>query len=139
LSIAFVYEIKNLNIKRETELKSWIKKVIEEEKRYLGEITIVFVNEEKVIEINKNFLNHNYPTDVITFDKSFLNTLNGDIIIAFDIVKRNAKTYSRENVEKELHRVLIHGILHLIGYNDKNMAGLKEMRQIEDRYLTYLE
>jgi rRNA maturation RNase YbeY len=119
--------------------KAWLKKVVEDEGYKLGEIQYIFVTRERIVQINEDYLSHSYPTDIITFDTSYLNTISGDIFICIDVVKENSKEHSEGVFEKELNRVIVHGLLHLLGYKDNNKGNLQVMRNKEDFYLKYLD
>lgn len=118
-------------------LKSWIKCVVESHHKKLGEINFVFASDEYVIEINREYLKHNYFTDIITFNYNSCEVISGDIFISVDTVKRNANTYSVSFVN-EIHRVIIHGVLHLIGFDDKTEELQKIMKEQEDSSLEIL-
>jgi len=109
-----------------------------EEKKKLGEICIIFVSGERILEINKQYLGHQYITDVITFDNSGKGIIKGDIFICVEEVHRNA-TYYQSGHAIELLRVIIHGVLHLCGYGDKLEIEAKVMRSREDYYLQEAE
>jgi len=117
---------------------NWIKSVIQEESynspKKVGDISIIFCSDEYLLKINKQYLEHDYYTDVITFDNSDDNCVSGDIFISIDTVKSNAE-YFKQEFQSELHRVIIHGILHLLGYNDQTKAQSRVMREREDYYL----
>ncbi len=136
--IDFFTEQIDFQINNKDVLIQWIKNTAKEENRKTGEISIIFTSDDNLLEINKKYLNHDYYTDVITFDYSENDTISGDIFISIDRVKENAQIYNSK-FEQELHRVIIHGILHLIGYKDKNETDQKLMRQKEDYYLQKLE
>ena len=97
-------------------------------------LNFTFVSDKEIILINTRFLRHNYPTDIITFDYSLLNIISGDIFISLDTILQNSLKYNT-TMKNELNRVMIHGILHLIGYNDKKVNEKKLMRSKEDFYL----
>ncbi len=97
-------------------------------------LNFTFVSDREIILINTRFLRHNYPTDIITFDYSLLNIISGDIFISLDTILQNSVKYNT-TMKNELNRVMIHGILHLIGYNDKKVNEKKLMRSKEDFYL----
>ena len=98
----------------------------------------MFCDDEKILETNRNFLNHDYYTDIITFDYSTGNRVGGDIIISLDTVKSNAREYA-VSFEDELHRVIVHGILHLCGLKDKTPEERREMEAAEDKALDNLK
>lgn len=118
--------------KRET--TSWIRRVAESYGKKVGEIGYLFVNDEKILEVNNEYLGHDYYTDIITFDYCEGNILNGDIVISLDTVFTNADKFSHP-YDEELHRVIIHGILHLCGINDKGPGEREMMEAAEDKAL----
>jgi rRNA maturation RNase YbeY len=115
-------------------LKKQIIKLLKKEKKKLGEVSIIFTSNKTILEINKQFLGHNYHTDVITFPNNKRNTLGGDIYISIDQVIINANKYDCK-ITDEILRVIIHGILHLVGYEDKTVEEMTMMRSLEDNYL----
>lgn len=112
-------------------IKSWIKKIIELEKKKPGQINFVFTNDDELLKMNVQYLNHNTYTDIITFDYCEGKILNGDIIISIDRVKENAEKF-KSMFEAEIKRVIIHGILHLCGYKDKTKEASELMRKKEN-------
>lgn len=118
--------------KRET--TRWIKKVAATYGRKVGEIGYMFVNDEKILEVNNEYLCHDYYTDVITFDYCEGDVLNGDIVISLDTVRTNAEKFGK-TYEEELYRVIIHGILHLCGINDKGPGEREIMEENENKAL----
>ena len=118
--------------KRET--TRWIKKVAATYGRKVGEIGYMFVNDEKILEVNNEYLGHDYYTDVITFDYCEGNILNDDIEISLDTVRTNAEKFGK-TYEEELYRVIIHGILHLCGINDKGPGEREIMEENENKAL----
>ncbi len=135
-----IYEaqgVKFPNIKRR-ETTSWIRKVAASYGKKIGEIGYMFVNDDKILQMNKKYLGHDYYTDVITFDYSEGKILNGDIAISVDTVFTNADKYGH-SYDEELHRVIIHGILHLCGINDKGPGEREMMEAAEDRALLMLK
>lgn len=122
--------------KRET--TAWIKTVAADHGRRVGEIGYMFVDDEKILEVNREYLGHDYYTDVITFDYDEGDRINGDIVISLDTVRSNAELFGKE-YEDELHRVIIHGILHLCGINDKGPGEREIMEAAENRALAMLE
>ena len=117
--------------KRET--TRWIKKVAATYGRKVGEIGYMFVNDEKILEVNNEYLGHDYYTDVITFDYCEGDILNGDIVISLDTVRTNAEKFGK--TYEELYRVIIHGILHLCGINDKGPGEREIMEENENKAL----
>jgi len=114
--------------------KKWIKKVIYSEKKIVGDIVFVFCNDDYLIEKNIQFLKHNTLTDVITFDYCEDEKISGDILISVDRVIENSKLFN-VTFSKELDRVMVHGLLHLLGYKDKTKKDSKLMRLKEDFYI----
>ena len=102
--------------------------------RRVGDVGYLFVNDEKMLEMNREYLGHDYYTDVITFDYDEDDIVSGDIIISLDTVKSNAELYAK-SYDEELHRVIIHGILHLCGINDKGPGEREIMERAENRAL----
>ena len=130
MAVSFVSETK-FNLKDKLKVKAWIKAVIEKEGSKQGTISYVFCSDEKILEVNKQFLNHDFYTDIITFDYVEDEKINGDIYISVDRVEDNANQFEA-SFEDELHRVIIHGVLHLLGYKDHNPKDEKLMRSKEN-------
>lgn len=122
------FDVSGLNVEKNIET------VLANENRTLGEVNYIFCSDEYLLNINKQYLNHDYYTDVISFDYSEDGIISGDIFISVDTVKENAKEYEVE-FDKELARVMVHGVLHFIGYKDKTDEDAKLMRQKENQYL----
>ncbi len=118
--------------KRET--TRWIKAVAASYGKKTGEIGYLFVDDEKILEVNREYLGHDYYTDIITFDYCEGDTLNGDLVISLDTVRTNAEKFHKA-YDEELHRVIIHGILHLCGINDKGPGEREQMEAAENRAL----
>ena len=116
-------------------LKKWIKDVIESHKREVGKIGYVFCSDEYLLNMNREYLKHDYYTDVLTFDNTEEGEkkISAEIYISVDRVAENAKTYSTESTE--MFRVIIHAILHLLGYNDQTPSEKEKMRAAEDQCL----
>lgn len=121
--------------KRET--TAWIKAVAGLYGRRVGEIGYMFVGDEKMLEVNREYLGHDYYTDIITFDYDEGDRINGDIVISLDTVRSNAELFGKEYSD-ELHRVIIHGILHLCGINDKGPGEREIMEANENKALAIL-
>ncbi len=122
--------------KRET--TEWIKAVAQSYGKRVGEIAYIFCSDEKILEVNRQYLQHDYYTDIITFDYCEGNRLSGDLFISLDTVRTNADQFAGGNYERELHRVIIHGILHLCGINDKGPGEREIMEAAENRALEML-
>lgn len=124
--IEFVSECDFL-LEDSTQYNDWINRVIAHKGYVLGAITYVFCDDDYLLKVNKEYLNHDYYTDIITFDYTVASTLGADVFISIDRVKDNAMEYN-VSFEKELKRVMAHGILHLMGYKDKAENEAREMR-----------
>jgi rRNA maturation RNase YbeY len=134
-NINFFSENISFVLKNKKMIRKWIFFAIDKEKKYSGIINYIFCNDARLLSLNKTYLNRDTLTDILTFDYSEDNKISGDIFISIDRVKKNAKTF---NVLffNELQRIMIHGILHLIGYNDKTDKEKIVMTQKEDYYLS---
>ena len=118
--------------KRET--TAWIKQVAQSYGKKVGDIGYMFVDDEKILEVNREYLQHDYYTDIITFDYCEDDELNGDLVISLDTVRTNAELFGK-TYEEELYRVIIHGVLHLIGINDKGPGEREIMEAAENKAL----
>ena len=125
--------VKMPNIKKR-ETTKWIKAVADSYGRKVGEIGYMFVNDEKILEVNNEYLGHDYYTDIITFDYCEGDVLNGDLVISWDTIRTNAEKFGKE-YDEELHRVIIHGILHLCGINYKGPGEREIMEAAENKAL----
>ena len=132
--IFFNYQ-KPIKLDKPEELKHWINEVIVCENYKLGEINYIFCTDEYLSDINVKYLKHNTLTDIISFDYSIGHLLSGEIYISIDRIKENAKLYNSTMID-ELHRVMIHGVLHYCGYPDKTKEEKVLMRRKEDYYLS---
>ena len=133
----FTEDIK-FDYKERRRTSRWLKLVAESEIRRLGDVSVIFCSDPYIIDINLKYLQHDYFTDIITFDYCEGDTLSGDLFISIDSVRENAVLYKTE-FEEELNRVIVHGVLHLIGYDDHTEADKKEMRSKENYYLSLRE
>jgi probable rRNA maturation factor len=115
---------------RHRETTAWIKRVAEAHGRKVGEIGYMFVSDEKILEVNRQYLGHDYYTDIITFDYDEGDVISGDLVISLDTVRTNAEKFGKEYAD-ELNRVIIHGILHLCGINDKG-PGEREIMEAHE-------
>jgi rRNA maturation RNase YbeY len=118
----------------EISYKRWIEKIVEDEQKSIGFLNFIFCSDEHLLQINKQYLDHDYYTDIITFPFRQDDVIEGDIFISVDRVAENAIEYG-ETFEREMDRVMSHGVLHLLGYNDKTIEDSARMRQAEDRAL----
>lgn len=121
--------------KRET--SAWIKSVAQSYGKKVGDIAYIFCDDEKILEVNRQYLQHDYYTDIITFDYTEDDTIGGDLFISLDTVKSNSEEQGT-TYEEELHRVIIHGILHLCGINDKGEGEREQMEAAENKALALL-
>lgn len=119
-------------------LEQWIARVAESHKRIVGELAYIFCDDEKILEVNRRFLNHDYYTDIISFDDSCGRIIRGDMFISLDTVRSNAEEVG-EPYERELLRVIIHGVLHYCGINDKGPGEREIMEENENRALEMYE
>lgn len=119
------------------QIEDWIIRVARRHDRIVGEIAYIFCSDDKILDVNRRFLNHDYFTDIITFDDSRGKMISGDIFISLDTVRTNAEAVG-ESYDRELRRVVIHGILHLCGINDKGPGEREIMEANEDEALAML-
>lgn len=115
----------------------WINKIITNHNKIEGDITYIFCSDNYILDINQKYLSHDYFTDIITFNYNKDNIISGDIFISLDTVFNNSKIY-KQTFETELHRVMIHGILHLLGYDDHTETDIANMRKAENDSLLIL-
>lgn len=135
-TLLFFNEGISFTLREKKKIRRWIYASMNLEKKVVGSINFIFCSDDYLLEINKKYLQHNTFTDIITFDSSEVDShLSGDIFISIDRVKENAKHF-RARFVNELHRVMIHGMLHLAGYKDKDEEQKKLMRSKEDYYLS---
>lgn len=119
---------------RRREVTAWIRRVAATYGRKVGEVGYLFCDDEKILEVNREYLGHDYYTDIITFDYDEDDRINGDLVISLDTVRSNARLFGKDYAE-ELHRVIIHGILHLCGINDKGPGEREIMEAAENKAL----
>ena len=134
MAISFHSEGIRFDLKQKNKHKQWIKRFIESHKKALGELSYIFTSNEQLLLINRKYLNHNYFTDVISFDYTVDDIIAGDIFISIEQVKKNAELYGVE-ANEELRRVIIHGILHLLDFNDSSLEEKETMRKKENEAL----
>ena len=130
MSVTFQAEDIDLPKIEEEKLSEWINDVAQKYNKVVGEISYLFCEDEKILEVNKEYLDHDYYTDIITFDYTEGNRISGDLFISLDTVRTNAEQFEQP-YNRELHRVIIHGILHLCGINDKG-PGEREIMETEE-------
>ena len=136
--ISYYFEDTDFVFKQRARIKKWLKLVAESEIRRIGDISVIFCSDNYILDINQRYLSHDYFTDIITFDYCEGDILSGDLFISVDSVRENSLEYGTE-FEEELHRVIVHGLLHLIGYDDYEEDDIRTMRQKENYYLSLLE
>ena len=122
---------------RRRDTSAWVKAVAASYGKKVGEIAYIFVDDEEILRVNREYLQHDYYTDIITFDYTEGDTISGDLVISLDTVRGNAEQYGK-SYDDELHRVIIHGILHLCGINDKGPGEREIMEAAEDKALAML-
>jgi rRNA maturation RNase YbeY len=134
VAISFHNEGISFKLKEKNRLKKWIRECIESHQKIPGEITYIFTSNEQLRLMNREYLNHNHFTDVITFDYTEEKLISGDIFISVDQVILNADRFGADTSE-EFRRVMIHGVLHLMGFADTTNAEKEEMRNLEEQAL----
>lgn len=138
MSIVFDTEGVEMPSINQKTIKTWIKQVVGNFELKVGELAYIFCSDEKILEVNQEYLQHDYYTDIITFDYSEGNVISGDMFISLDTVKSNAEKYETA-YDEELLRVMIHGVLHLCGLKDKTEEEETKMREEENKALKLLE
>lgn len=136
--ITYHFEQTKFVFRQKTLTSKWLRLVAESEIRRIGDISIIFCSDNYILDINRRYLGHDYFTDIITFDYCEGDRLSGDLFISVDSVQENSVEYGTE-FKDELNRVIVHGILHLIGYDDHAEEDVKVMRSKEDYYLSLRE
>jgi probable rRNA maturation factor len=134
LKIRIFYDAINYRIKRSKEIKNLVEKVIRKENRIPGDLNFIMTNDKVIKKLNVEYLRHNYFTDVIAFNYSENEILNGEVFMSIDTVKRNAIKY-KVSLYTEVVRVIIHGTLHLCGLDDKTKEERNIMRELEDKWI----
>ncbi|MEG1543165.1 MAG: rRNA maturation RNase YbeY [Tannerellaceae bacterium] len=138
MAITFYAEETELPTLQQSSVISWIKAVAESYGKKTGDISYIFCSDEKILEVNREYLKHDYYTDIITFDYTAGSRISGDLFISLDTVKTNAETFHTV-YNDELHRTIIHGILHLCGINDKGPGEREIMEACENKALAMLQ
>ena len=136
--IKYFSEGVNFEFKEKLAARRWLRFTAEAESKRIGDVNIIFCSDPYILDVNIKYLGHDYFTDIITFDYVEGDTLSGDLFISVDSVKENASFYGAE-FPVELRRVMVHGLLHLIGYDDHTPEEQKIMRSKEDYYLSLWE
>ncbi len=134
--IQFFTEQTKFTLKHKTQVREWLIYLIRKEKKLLGEINIIFCSDEYLLKLNEQYLNHDTFTDIITFDFVDGKIISGDIFISIDRMKENAKLFHVEQ-SNEIRRLIVHGVLHLLGYKDKSAKDKKNMTAQEERALEW--
>lgn len=134
MAITFQADKINFPKIRKGDIKNWIKRVAASYGKTIGEVNYLFCTDDKILEVNIQYLSHDFYTDIITFDYSEGDKISGDIIISLETVRTNSQKYSTDFTE-ELHRVIIHGILHMCGIDDKSETASLNMRKAENQAL----
>ena len=132
--VSYFFENTDFKLKGKTRIKQWLKLVAESEIFTLGNVSVIFCSDNYILDVNQRYLEHDYFTDIITFDYCEGDRLSGDLFISVDSVKENSLEYGTE-FKDELNRVIVHGILHLIGYDDHTDEDVMTMREKENYYL----
>ena len=138
MAINFFNQDIHFTLNNKRKVKKWIKDIITSHGYKIDTINYIFCSDPKILEINIQYLNHNYYTDIITFPLTEEDIISADIFISVETVKSNAKKFNT-NFSDELNRVIIHGVLHLLGFNDYTDEEKHTMRANEDKYLHFLE
>ena len=134
MKIRIFYEEVGFRLKDWKNIKKIIEEVISKEKKVSGDLNFIFTNDKHLVDINRKFLNRNYFTDVISFDYSSGKIISGEVYISTETVKNNSINY-KVSYREEIFRVLIHGVLHLCGYDDKSETEVRRMRRMEDYWI----
>ena len=135
--VNYFFEDTKFVLKGRRENNAWLNAVASSEIKKLGAINIIFCSDNYILDINQKYLGHDYFTDIITFDYCEGNVLSGDLFISIDTVRDNASFYGADSFENELQRVMVHGLLHLIGYDDHTPEQQAVMREKENYYLDF--
>lgn len=136
--ILYYYEDIDFQFRNKTRTNRWLRLVAESEIKRIGDISIIFCSDNYILDINQKYLQHDYFTDIITFDYCEGDRLSGDLFISVDSVRENSIEYGTDFAD-ELNRVIVHGLLHLIGYDDHTEADVAVMRKKENYYLSLRE
>ena len=134
MAIHFFSEDIPFQLKNKRRIAQWLQSVISSENKKCGDIGYIFVSEEKILELNNKFLQHDYYTDIITFDNTVGDMINGEMYLSIDTIRYNSGLFEI-TFENELLRVIVHGVLHMCGYHDGTMEEQQNMRKLENKYL----
>ena len=132
MSIGIYYDNIKFRLRQTGNTKIFLEKVIREQKKIPGDLYFIFKDDQGVLDINRKFLKHNYYTDVISFDYSENKMVSGEVYISIDTVRKNSKIY-KVRLHEEVIRVMIHGTLHICGYNDNNEKNREEMFCLQEK------
>ena len=135
-TIQFFTEQTNFTVKNKTLIREWLAQIIRKHKKTIGEINVIFCSDEYLLKLNEQYLGHDTFTDIITFDFVEDKKISGDIFISADRMKENAKLFHVEQTA-EMHRLIAHGILHLLGYKDDTQKNKKQMTEQEEIALSW--
>jgi len=127
----------SFTLESENETSNWLVKLVEGQNKKVGELNYIFCSDDYLLKINQEHLNHDYFTDIITFDYCEKGLISGDLFISIDRTNENAKTFGKTQIN-ELNRVIAHGLLHLLGFKDKTAEDIAEMRDMEEKALNML-
>lgn len=138
--MAIIYQVEDTKMPliKKRKVSEWIKNVVAGYQKKVGDIAYIFCSDKKILEVNNEYLQHDYYTDIITFDYTENDVISGDIFISLDTVKSNSEQFGTDYNE-EIHRIIIHGILHLCGINDKAPGEREYMTECENKALTILK
>ncbi len=134
MAVNYFSEKSDFKFKNKRNTTNWLKGVISANQKITGELSFIFCSDDQLLKINKTYLKHFFLTDVITFNYNDSDVINGDIYISVERVSENAHIFG-VSFDHELYRIMVHGVLHLIGFNDKTAKQEKLMRELEDFYL----
>lgn len=138
MAVTFTTHEIRFNLKNKNKIRNWIKQIIRENNKKDGSISYILTSDSYILTINKDYLNHNYFTDIITFDYCKNEIVEGDIFISIETVFTNSQKFNT-TFDEEILRVIIHGVFHLLGFKDKTAEQKKKMRLLEDNALKYFK
>lgn len=136
--VSFFCEDVSFSLRHRWRIALWLCRVCKMHSRKLGRVNVIFCSDSYLLKINQKFLGHDYYTDVITFDYSEGSDVSGDVFVSVDSVRKNAEIFN-QTFDRELHRVIVHGILHILGFDDATETQISTMRCLEDEALLLLK